>query len=116
RKTGALFRACVRIGGLLGGADEAALARLTEYATAFGEAFQIVDDILDVIGDTAEMGKRAGSDARQGKVTVPGLIGIDAARRLAAEETERAVASLAGFGRQADLLRWLARRVLARRR
>ncbi|HEY8395020.1 MAG TPA: farnesyl diphosphate synthase [Thermaerobacter sp.] len=116
RKTGALFRACVRIGGLLAGGDEAALERLTEYASALGAAFQIVDDILDVVGDTAEMGKRAGSDARQGKVTVPGLIGLDAARRLAAEETERAVASLEGFGERAELLRWLARRVLARRR
>lgn len=116
RKTGALFRACVRIGGLLGGAGEEDLARLTEYASALGAAFQLVDDILDVVGDTAEMGKRAGSDQRRGKVTVPALIGLEAARRLAEEETERAVASLAGFGPRAGLLRWLARRVLARRR
>lgn len=116
RKTGALFRACVRIGGLLGGAGEDDLARLTDYASALGAAFQLVDDILDVVGDTAEMGKRAGSDQRRGKVTIPSLIGLEEARRMAEEETERAVASLSGFGPRADLLRWLVRRILARRR
>lgn len=116
RKTGALFCACVRIGARLGGADATALEALTAYATAFGEAFQIVDDILDVTGDEAELGKPVGSDARRGKVTVPGLVGLEAARRMAAEATERAVASLQPLGQRAAVLAWLARSLLQRRR
>nr|WP_242822504.1 farnesyl diphosphate synthase [Thermaerobacter marianensis] len=116
RKTGALFRACVRMGARLAGAGEGELEALTAYATAFGEAFQIVDDILDVTGDEAELGKPVGSDARRGKVTVPGLVGLERARRLAAEATERAVASLDPLGDRAALLAWLARSLLERRR
>ncbi|WP_243149890.1 polyprenyl synthetase family protein [Thermaerobacter sp. PB12/4term] len=116
RKTGALFRACVRMGARLAGATAAELEALTAFATAFGEAFQIVDDILDVTGDEAELGKPVGSDARQGKVTVPGLVGLEAARRLAAAATERAVASLEPLGGRAGLLAWLARDLLERRR
>ena len=116
RKTGALFRACVRIGGRLAGGGTAELERLTAYAAGFGAAFQIVDDILDVTGDEAELGKPVGSDARQGKVTVPSLVGLDAARRLAEEATAAAIASLEPFGERAELLRWLARRLLTRRR
>ncbi|HEY8487467.1 MAG TPA: farnesyl diphosphate synthase [Thermaerobacter sp.] len=116
RKTGALFRASVRMGARLAGAGDAELEALTRFAEAFGEAFQIVDDILDVTGDAAEIGKPVGSDARQGKVTVPGLVGLETARHLAAEATERAIASLEPLGARAGLLAWLARELLERRR
>ena len=80
-KTGALIRASVRAGGIAGGAEEEQLQALTRYAERVGLAFQIVDDILDIEGVTAEMGKTAGSDLRRKKATYPAVMGLEESRR-----------------------------------
>lgn len=79
-KTGKLFTASVVLGGLLGGATEEQLAALRRYADALGLAFQIVDDLLDIEESSATLGKTAGKDIAQGKLTWPALLGVDAAR------------------------------------
>lgn len=84
-KTGKLFTASVILGGLLGGASEEQLAALRRYADALGLAFQVVDDLLDIEESSAMLGKTAGKDIAQGKLTFPALLGIEAAR----EEVQR---------------------------
>lgn len=79
-KTGALIRAAVRLGALAAGADEGTRGRLDSYANALGLAFQIRDDLLDVEGESATLGKTAGKDAAQDKATFPALIGVEASR------------------------------------
>lgn len=79
-KTGKLFTASVLLGGLLGGASDAQLEALRRYADALGLAFQIVDDLLDIEESSATLGKTAGKDIAQGKLTYPALLGVDAAR------------------------------------
>ena len=115
-KTGALFRASVRSGAILGGADEAQLAALTEYAEAFGLAFQITDDILDVTGDAAAIGKPVGSDERNHKSTYVTLTSLEAAKRLAREAADRAHEALAPLGEKAAFLDELAEYLVTRDR
>ena len=79
-KTGALLRASVRLGALAAGADTATRTRLDAFADALGLAFQVRDDLLDVEGDSATLGKTAGKDAAQAKATFPALIGVEASR------------------------------------
>ena len=79
-KTGALIKASVKAGAILGGADERRLAAMTSYGEAIGLAFQIADDILDIEGTTEEIGKDAGSDEARGKATYPAVMGIAAAK------------------------------------
>ncbi|MCI1710103.1 MAG: polyprenyl synthetase family protein [Chiayiivirga sp.] len=81
-KTGALIRAAVRLGALVAEVDKAAMALLDDYADALGLAFQIRDDILDVEGDAAVIGKTAGKDAANDKPTYPSLLGMEASREL----------------------------------
>jgi len=107
-KTGALIRCAVRSGALLGGARDAALEALTRYGERLGLAFQIADDILDVVGDEGTLGKTVGSDAARGKSTYPSLLGLGEARRLAGEAAQAAVDSLTCFGPEADVFRALA--------
>ncbi|MFC4728519.1 polyprenyl synthetase family protein [Coralloluteibacterium thermophilus] len=107
-KTGALVRAAVRMGALAGGADAQTLARLERYAGALGLAFQIRDDILDVEGDAATLGKTAGKDAAQAKSTYPALLGLDGARARLAEQAGLMRALLAEDGPRADDLLALA--------
>ena len=90
KKTGALIRAAATSGAVMGGADDATVARIDAAATELGLAFQIVDDILDVEGVPAAIGKTAGKDAAAGKPTYPARYGLDGARRRAAECLERA--------------------------
>lgn len=113
-KTGALIRAAVRLGALAGGATEAQLAALDQYADALGLAFQVHDDVLDVIGDTATLGKHAGADAAHSKATYPALLGLAPAQAMAAELTEQALAALTPLGSGAEPLATLARYLLAR--
>jgi geranylgeranyl diphosphate synthase, type II len=123
-KTGAMIRASCVCGALLGGATEAALAWAADYGTHIGRAFQITDDILDVIGDQAVLGKPVGSDQGLGKVTYPALIGLEASRDLARSQTDQALAALAVFSdapdisdltrRHAGFLRELAEYILTR--
>src|SRR5690606_23711713 len=79
-KTGALLRASVRLGAIAAGVDVAARASLDRFADALGLAFQVRDDLLDVEGDSATLGKTAGKDAAQDKATFPALIGVAASR------------------------------------
>ena len=114
-KTGALFRAALRSGAILAGASEEQLAALTTYAEGFGLAFQITDDILDVTGDEALIGKPVGSDLRNEKSTYVTLTSLEEAQRLAKETVDAAVAALDGFGPEADFLRQLVRYMLERK-
>ena len=114
-KTGALIRAALRVGGLLAGAGDSTLAALTRYGERIGLAFQIVDDILDVEGSLETLGKTAGKDERQQKVTYPGLHGLPASKARAAALTWEAHAALARLGPAAEPLRALADFILNRR-
>lgn len=113
-KTGALIRVSVRAGAILAGADDAQLAALTEYGEHIGLAFQITDDILDVVGDEAALGKPVGSDEGNDKSTYPALLGLDQARALAQETAEAAINALTPFGPEADTFRELARFIVER--
>jgi farnesyl diphosphate synthase len=112
-KTGALIEWSAQAGAVIAGADAAPLSR---YARALGLAFQIADDILDVTGDAANTGKRVGKDAGAGKATFVSLLGLDAARRRAADLVAEAEAALAPYGARADTLIAAARYVIARDR
>lgn len=113
-KTGALIVATVVGGGVMAGGSEGAIAALQAYAEPIGLAFQIVDDILDVSGDAASLGKTPGKDAKSGKATWVSLHGLDASRRRADELHAQAVGALASLGPEADLLRDLASRIIHR--
>ena len=114
-KTGALFRASVRVGGILGGANGAELEALTGFGERVGLAFQVVDDILDLEGVTEELGKPAGSDLKKKKATYPALMGIEASRREAAHIIEEAKRALVGLGEKAWALAAMADFIAARR-
>jgi len=116
RKTGALFAGCLRIGGIVAGAGPEELAALTEYARHFGLAYQIQDDILDVVGDPGVMGKAAGSDQRRDKLTYVRLYGLEGARQWAREQARLAAKALAPFGDRARHLVELVEYVVARER
>lgn len=113
-KTGALFRAAIRSGAILAGASATQLAQLTVYAEQFGLAFQITDDILDVVGNQEIIGKPVGSDIRNHKATYVTLYSLDGANKLAHQAVEQALLSLQDFGSEADILRDLVRHLLNR--
>ena len=116
-KTGAMIRASVRTGALLGQADEAVLGRLTEYSEAIGLAFQITDDILDVTSTREALGKTPGKDAAQHKLTFPAIYGLEESRKLAGETAEKALAALNALPPPVDtaFLAETARYILNRR-
>ena len=114
KKTGALMRAACTIGGVIAGADDLQLAALTRYAEDVGQAFQILDDILDVTSDEATLGKPIGSDAESEKSTYVSLLGLDGAKNEAAALTKRAIDALAPFGEKASFLVQLAQSLLTR--
>ena len=113
-KTGALFRAAVRMGAILAGADEDSLAALTHYAEQFGLAFQITDDILDVTGDEAKIGKPVGSDERNQKSTYVTLTSLDEAKKLASDAVTEAKTALLPMGERAAFLSELADYLISR--
>jgi geranylgeranyl diphosphate synthase, type II len=113
-KTGALLAACVRGGGVLGGATRADLERLSRYGNAVGLAFQVVDDILDATAGAAQLGKTAGKDAAAGKATYVRLHGLDGARRIAASLRAQASEAIAPLGARAALLDALASLIVER--
>jgi geranylgeranyl diphosphate synthase type II len=113
-KTGALIRASVRTGAIYAKASEKRLKALTRYGERIGLAFQIADDILDIVGSQDEIGKDVGSDLKKGKTTFPSFYGLDEARRRAKEVTDQALAALKDFDRKADPLRDLARYIVTR--
>ena len=114
RKTGALFRASLALGGLAAGADEPSLEALDTFGRAFGLAFQIADDLLDAEGDADTAGKRVGKDAERGKLTYPTVIGIDASRQRAHALVHDATAALEPFAERAAPLRRLADWIVSR--
>ncbi|MBI5191743.1 MAG: polyprenyl synthetase family protein [Nitrospirae bacterium] len=114
-KTGALIRASVRVGAFAAGADAAQLAALTRYGMDVGLAFQVADDILDIEGDQAEIGKDVGSDVARGKKTYPAFVGLEESKRRARELADSAVEALSTFGPSADPLREIARYIVSRR-
>ena len=115
-KTGAMFIAAVRSGALLAGADEVSLKALTEFASLFGLAFQITDDIMDVVGDAAIMGKPVGSDAKLNKSTYVSLYGLDKARAMAADTLAMAETVLEPFGTKAEPLLEITRHMINRQK
>lgn len=113
-KTGGLILASVQAGALLGGGDEKQFAALTRFGGAAGLAFQIADDILDVVGDQAKLGKDIGSDQARGKATYPALLGLAEARQRASELVDIAIEALTPLGAQAKTLQELARYIVER--
>lgn len=114
-KTGALIKASVVCGALVGGAEENQLQAVRRYGEAAGLAFQIADDILDIEGTTEEIGKDAGSDQARGKATYPAILGLSAAKQEAAYMMEQALLAIEPLGRAADPLRAIARYIVERK-
>ena len=113
RKTGALIRAATVAGAVMAGASRDTEAAVAAFATDLGLAFQIVDDVLDVEGTAADLGKTAGKDAASGKPTYPALFGLDRSKQLAREAADRALAVLAAGGlrgRLSDIAEWVVHR------
>ncbi|MGI6735844.1 MAG: polyprenyl synthetase family protein [Anaerovoracaceae bacterium] len=110
-KTGALIQAAVRAGAQLGGADAETMDHLTDYAENLGLAFQITDDLLDIEGDEAVMGKKAGVDAAHDKATYPALYGLEASRRRLDELTDCALENIAEYYDNAEFFARLIEKV-----
>jgi len=113
-KTGALFKAAVKNGAILAGATPRQVLLLSEYAEQFGLAFQITDDILDVVGNQVKIGKPVGSDSKNGKVTYVTLYSLDGAQKMAREAVEQAETALAEFGEKSAVLKELVRYLVTR--
>jgi geranylgeranyl diphosphate synthase type II len=114
-KTGALLRASLRMGAIYAGASDSQFEALSCYGEHIGLAFQIVDDILDVEESSEALGKTAGKDAQQNKITFPAVYGLEASRRMAEEECARAHLVLKPFGSTAEGLHELADLIVRRK-
>ncbi|QDU80319.1 Farnesyl diphosphate synthase [Polystyrenella longa] len=114
RKTGRLLRAALRMGAITGGADDLTLSALSEYGYCLGLAFQITDDLLDITGNQAKMGKAVQKDQSHGKATYPGLLGVEASRERAAQLVQRARELISPLGNRSQQLEQLANFVLER--
>lgn len=113
-KTGALITVSLHLGALFGNASTPQLDALIQYGRHLGMLFQITDDILDVTGDAARIGKSTGKDAQSAKATYPAIVGLDKARFMAQEAADAALAQLVLFGNEADVFRGLTHYVLHR--
>ncbi|MFZ2446577.1 MAG: polyprenyl synthetase family protein [Syntrophobacteraceae bacterium] len=114
-KTGALLSASLEIGAILGGGDDDLVKAMRSFGHHLGLAFQITDDLLDVEGDAAVMGKKPGSDVAKNKMTYPALLGLAQSRQAARDHVERAVEALESFRETAEPLRAIARYLLVRK-
>jgi geranylgeranyl diphosphate synthase, type II len=114
-KTGALIKAAVTTGGILGGGTSEQIRHLHKYAQNIGLAFQIIDDILNVEGDPALLGKAVGTDEEKKKSTYPALLGLAESRKLAADRVKEALKALEYFDNKADPLRAIAKYVIDRK-
>lgn len=112
RKTGALIEAACRMGGCVAGVDASTASALTNYGKALGLAFQIMDDIFDIEMPSEKLGKTAGKDRKQQKLTYPSIVGLSTARELAKESVNEAKSALRNFGKEALYLRLLADSIL----
>jgi len=115
RKTGAMIRVSLRLGGLVGSADLIQLAALDNYGERLGLAFQIIDDLLDLEGSEADLGKRTGKDSGRGKLTFPAVLGVAESRQTATELAAAAIDAIQPLGPLADGLKSLAQYVLERK-
>ena len=113
-KTGAIIRAAARTGIILGNGSSQQLENITRYAEYIGLAFQITDDILDVVGEKSKLGKSPGKDKTMHKVTYPGVYGLEESRSRAKDYADLAIKSLDGFGENADILRLIAEYIIER--
>ena len=116
RKTGALITASLLIGGVLGGGTKVDLNNLQSYGEKIGRAFQIIDDLLDVVGSTENMGKHCGSDRAAGKVTYPNILGVDKAKQVAVQLIGEARAALSNLSGDITSLLDIAEFIIARDR
>jgi geranylgeranyl diphosphate synthase type II len=116
RKTGALFRACLRLGAVVAEAGPTVIEALDVYGREFGQAFQIADDLLDVEGSAQDAGKAVGKDAARGKLTYPGLLGVAESRNRAVAHCRAAAAALAPIGPAGGKLTGLLDMILNRDR
>jgi geranylgeranyl diphosphate synthase type II len=114
RKTAALISAAAESGALAGRGSDDQVEALARYGRAIGLAFQIADDILDIEGDTAVLGKTAGSDVARGKLTYPAVAGLEGSRQRARELVKDALVALESFDQKADPLRSLAEYIIIR--
>jgi len=113
-KTGALIRAAVLMGGLIGRANPTQTKNLEHYSKALGLAFQVADDVLDVTSDSATLGKTAGKDIKAQKATYPSIMGLAQAQAYAQKLSEEALGALRDFDNNADALRQLAQFTVTR--
>jgi geranylgeranyl diphosphate synthase type II len=116
RKTGAMIRVSLQMGAMVAAGSSAQLEALDAYGQRLGLAFQIIDDLLDVQSNMSATGKRVGKDAQRGKLTFPGLLGIDQSAQHARELISEASEALEPFGEEAEGLRTVAHFVLERNR
>ena len=114
-KTGALLRASLRMGAIYAGATQAELSALSEFGERVGLAFQIIDDVLDVEESSEKLGKTAGKDAAQQKITFPAVYGLERSRQMAEEERLAAHSALHSFDDRADPLRQIADFIVQRK-
>ncbi len=116
RKTGAMITASVVSGAILAGAAKPQIQSILSYGKKIGLAFQISDDILDVEGDSATMGKMAGADEEKGKTTYPSVLGLGESKKIQTELVQDAVQCLKGFGEKAAPLRQIAYYIIERKK
>lgn len=113
-KTAAIIVGCMRAGAIIGNATEEQLENITKYAKNIGLSFQIVDDILDIIGDESKLGKKVGSDIENNKSTYPSLIGLEESKKVAYELIEEAKNSIKLIDNNAKFLNKLADYIIDR--
>ncbi|MHC4231527.1 MAG: polyprenyl synthetase family protein [Planctomycetota bacterium] len=113
-KTAEMFAASTALGALAGGATDEQLSAMIEYGMKIGLGFQIADDLLDITASSEQLGKTAGKDAEQGKLTYPALVGEEKSREIFEKLTCEAVCALQIFGKEAETLRQLAMELLDR--
>lgn len=113
-KTGALIKSSVNAGAIIGGASDDDIKRLTDFSMNLGLAFQIVDDILDVIGDEKKLGKKIGSDYKKNKSTYANMVGLDNAKKKAQELTSHAMDQISCYGQRGEFLCSLTENLLNR--
>ena len=116
KKTGALIRASVRMGAIIGNASDEVVEQLSLYGEKIGLAFQITDDILDIVGDTKDLGKATGSDEKNHKVTYPSLYGLEQSQVLAKEACEEARGYLKDLKGNTSVLEYMVEYILARKK
>ena len=115
-KTAAMIIGCMRAGAIVGGADKEALEKITTYAKNIGLSFQIVDDILDIVGEEEKLGKPIGSDLENHKSTYPSLLGLEESRRIANELIDEAKNTIKDLSSEVEFLNKLADYIINRDR